>query len=69
MKPHASPATWLGVMGGGQLGRMFVHAAQAMGYKVMVLEPAADCPAGHAADRLLCADYTNPTALKDMAQQ
>ena len=56
-------------MGGGQLGRMFVHAAQAMGYKVMVLEPAADCPAGHAADRLLCADYLNPTALQDMAQQ
>ena len=56
-------------MGGGQLGRMFVHAAQAMGYKVMVLEPAADCPAGHAADHLLAADYTNPTALKNMAQQ
>jgi len=56
-------------MGGGQLGRMFVHAAQAMGYKVMVLEPAADCPAGHAADRLLCADYTNSTALQDMVQQ
>lgn len=56
-------------MGGGQLGRMFVHAAQAMGYKVMVLEPAADCPAGHAADKLLVADYTSPTALKNMAQQ
>jgi 5-(carboxyamino)imidazole ribonucleotide synthase len=56
-------------MGGGQLGRMFVHAAQAMGYKVMVLEPAADCPAGHAADQLLCADYTNSTALQNMAQQ
>ena len=56
-------------MGGGQLGRMFVHAAQAMGYKVMVLEPAADCPAGHVADKLLVADYTNPTALKSMAQQ
>jgi 5-(carboxyamino)imidazole ribonucleotide synthase len=56
-------------MGGGQLGRMFVHAAQAMGYKVMVLEPAADCPAGHAADKLLVADYTNPNALQDMAQQ
>jgi 5-(carboxyamino)imidazole ribonucleotide synthase len=69
LKPHASPATWLGVMGGGQLGRMFAHAAQAMGYKVMVLEPAADCPAGHAADHLLAADYTNPTALKNMAQQ
>ena len=38
--PSASPATWLGVMGGGQLGRMFAHAAQAMGYKVAVLEPA-----------------------------
>jgi 5-(carboxyamino)imidazole ribonucleotide synthase len=33
-------------MGGGQLGRMFAHAAQAMGYKVAVLEPAGDCPAG-----------------------
>ena len=51
--PSASPATWLGVMGGGQLGRMFAHAAQAMGYKVAVLEPAPDCPAGHAADHLL----------------
>ena len=33
-------------MGGGQLGRMFVHAAQAMGYQVAVLEPDAECPAG-----------------------
>lgn len=56
-------------MGGGQLGRMFVHAAQAMGFKVMVLEPAADCPAGQAADHLLCADYTDSAALRDMAQQ
>ena len=29
--PAAHPPTWLGVMGGGQLGRMFVHAAQQMG--------------------------------------
>lgn len=68
-KPHASPSTWLGVMGGGQLGRMFAHAAQAMGYKVAVLEPAADCPAGHAADHLLCASYTDASALAELGQQ
>ena len=67
--PCASPATWLGVMGGGQLGRMFVHAAQKMGYKVAVLEPSRDCPAGHAADHLLCADYTDPASLAELAEQ
>lgn len=67
--PSASPSTWLGVMGGGQLGRMFVHAAQMMGYKVAVLEPARDCPAGHAADHLLCADYTDEAALTELAEQ
>ncbi len=65
--PAAMPATWLGVMGGGQLGRMFVHAAQMMGFKVAVLEPARDCPAGHAADRLICADYTDEAALAELA--
>lgn len=68
-KPQASPSTWLGVMGGGQLGRMFAHAAQAMGYKVAVLEPAADCPAGHAADHLLCASYTDTAALTELGAQ
>jgi 5-(carboxyamino)imidazole ribonucleotide synthase len=67
--PSASPPTWLGVMGGGQLGRMFVHAAQMMGYKVAVLEPARDCPAGHAADHLICADYTDEQALAELAAQ
>lgn len=68
-KPQASPSTWLGVMGGGQLGRMFVHAAQAMGYKVAVLEPAKDCPAGHAADDLICAPYTDTTALSRLGAE
>lgn len=65
--PSATPPTWLGVMGGGQLGRMFVHAAQAMGFKVAVLEPARDCPAGHAADYLLTAGYNDPVALNQLA--
>ncbi len=67
--PQANPATWLGMMGGGQLGRMFVHAAQAMGFKVAVLEPSADCPAGHAADHLQVAPYTDALALAELGEQ
>ena len=67
--PGASPATWLGVMGGGQLGRMFAHSAQAMGFKIAVLETTADCPAGHAADHLLCGDYADPDALAELGAQ
>ena len=67
--PRATPATWLGVMGGGQLGRMFVHAAQAMGFKVAVLEPVNDSPAAHAADHHLVAQYDDTGALTELAQQ
>ncbi len=67
--PQATPTSWLGVVGGGQLGRMFVHAAQAMGYKVAVLEPDQNCPAGHAADKLIVASYTDPVGLSALAAQ
>ena len=50
------PAT-LGVLGGGQLGRMLVHAAQRMGYGTVVLDPAADSPAGQACHRQIVATY------------
>jgi 5-(carboxyamino)imidazole ribonucleotide synthase len=63
------PGAWLGVLGGGQLGRMFVHAAQAMGYKVCVLDPAPDCPAAQAADDHLVAAYDDATALDAFAQK
>jgi 5-(carboxyamino)imidazole ribonucleotide synthase len=66
--PTATKPTWLGVMGGGQLGRMFVHAAQAMGFKVAVLEPEADSPAGHAADRTIVASYTDAAGLLELGQ-
>src|SRR5215217_3001658 len=61
--PAAASPAWLGVMGGGQLGRMFAHAAQAMGYKVAVLEPSQDCPAGQVAQQLINAEYTDSVAL------
>ena len=67
LAPFLPPAQ-LGVMGGGQLGRMFVHAAQAMGFKVTVLEAAPDSPAGQAADSLIAADYSDAQALAQLGQ-
>ena len=67
--PSATPPTWLGVMGGGQLGRMFAHAAQAMGFRVAVLEPAADCPAGQVAEQLINAAYDDALALDALSSQ
>lgn len=67
--PAANPPAWLGVMGGGQLGRMFAQAAQAMGYQVAVLEPSQDCPAGQVAQRLVNADYSDAAGLDALAAQ
>jgi 5-(carboxyamino)imidazole ribonucleotide synthase len=64
--PSADPSTWLGVMGGGQLGRMFAHAAQSMGYQVAVLEPSATCPAGQVADRTIEGNYDDAAALAEL---
>jgi 5-(carboxyamino)imidazole ribonucleotide synthase len=66
-RPLLPGAARLGVLGGGQLGRMFVHAAQAHGYQVTVLEPDAASPAGAAADTHLRAAYAEPAALADLA--
>ena len=57
----------LGVMGGGQLGRMFVHAAQTMGYFTAVLDPDAQSPAGRVSHRHIQTDYTDPIGLKELA--
>ncbi len=58
-----APGAWLGLLGGGQLGRMFTMAAQSMGYKVMVLDPGAHSPAGSVADAHLTAAYLDRDAL------
>jgi 5-(carboxyamino)imidazole ribonucleotide synthase len=62
------PGEWLGVLGGGQLGRLFALAARQMGYRVLVLDPAHDCPASAVADRHLCADYLDQAALAEIAR-
>jgi 5-(carboxyamino)imidazole ribonucleotide synthase len=62
------PGAWLGMVGGGQLGRMFCFAAQAMGYRVAVLDPDETSPAGAVADRHLRAPYDDEAALTELAR-
>ncbi|MFO1316010.1 MAG: 5-(carboxyamino)imidazole ribonucleotide synthase [Burkholderiales bacterium] len=62
-----APGAWLGLLGGGQLGRMFCMAAQSLGYKVVVLDPGSDSPAGSVADRHVAADYLDPHGLAELA--
>ena len=62
------PGATLGILGGGQLGRMFTLAARTMGYKVMVLDPDAASPAGQLADVHLQADYADLAALKQLGE-
>ena len=62
------PGAWLGLLGGGQLGRMFCMAAQSLGYKVAVLDPGSESPAGSVADRHIVADYLDPDALATLRE-
>ncbi len=61
------PPANLGLLGGGQLGRFFVQAARELGYRVWVLDPDPDSPAGHIADRHLAAAYDDRPALDALA--
>ena len=58
----------LGVMGGGQLGRMFVHAAQALGYRTAVLEPDAASPAGLVSHVHVQTAYLDENGLAQLAR-
>jgi len=57
----------LGVMGGGQLGRMLVHAAQAMGYSTAVLDPDPHSPAGLVSHHHIVTAYDDPAGLAQLA--
>ncbi len=65
--PDAAPAM-LGVMGGGQLARMFVHAAQALGYRTAVLDPDAASPAGLVSHLHLRCAYDDAAGLAQLAR-
>lgn len=63
------PDATLGVLGGGQLGRMFALAAHSMGYRVQVLDPDPHSPAGAIADQHICAAYSDKNALQELASR
>jgi 5-(carboxyamino)imidazole ribonucleotide synthase len=62
------PGATLGVLGSGQLGRMFAMAARRMGYRVHVLSPHTDTPTGHLADVEVAASYDDLDAIRRFAQ-
>ncbi len=57
----------IGIIGGGQLGRMLAMAAARLGYRTIVLEPQPDCPAAQVANRQITAAYDDPAALAELA--
>ena len=61
------PGATLGVMGGGQLGRMFVHAAQGLGYFTAVLDPDPHSPAGLVSHHHVQTAYTDAAGLERLA--
>lgn len=66
LKPLLPGAT-LGVLGGGQLGRMWAHAAQRMGYNTAVLDPDVQSPAGLVSHHHIHTDYLDAAGLKQLA--
>ena len=66
VSPHGRPAH-LGVMGGGQVGRMFVHAAQRLGYATAVLDPDAQSPAGMVSHQQVKTPYDDKAGLQQLA--
>ena len=62
-----NPGSTIGIIGGGQLGRMLAIAARQMDYKTVVLDPDSKCPAGQVADRVIRSDYSDLKASSELA--
>lgn len=62
------PGQTIGIIGGGQLGRMMALAAKEAGFKIAVLEPTMDSPCGQVADIRIVAPYNDKTALEELAE-
>ena len=62
-----NPGSTIGIIGGGQLGRMLAIAARQMDYKTVVLDPDSNCPAGQVADRVIRSDYSDLKASSELA--
>jgi 5-(carboxyamino)imidazole ribonucleotide synthase len=67
MSAPLPPGSTIGIIGGGQLGRMLAMAAARLSYRVIVLEPQAGCPAAQVANDQIVAPYDDPKAIAAMA--
>ena len=63
------PGSRIGIIGGGQLGRMIAISAAHMGYRVSVLDPDPDCPAGQVADDCIASPYEDRDAARALARR
>ncbi|UPM54599.1 5-(carboxyamino)imidazole ribonucleotide synthase [Gottfriedia acidiceleris] len=61
------PGQTIGIIGGGQLGRMMALSAREMGYKIAVLDPTPNSPCGQVSDIEITAEYSNLEAIKQLA--
>ncbi|NTZ20220.1 5-(carboxyamino)imidazole ribonucleotide synthase [Paenibacillus sp. JMULE4] len=64
-----APGATIGILGGGQLGRMLALAGRAMGYRFVTLDPMPDAPCGQVADRQIVAEYYDAAAARQLAEQ
>ncbi|MBG9800372.1 5-(carboxyamino)imidazole ribonucleotide synthase [Brevibacillus laterosporus] len=62
------PGNTIGLLGGGQLGRMITLAGRAMGYRFVVLDPTEDSPCGQVSDQQIVARYDDQLAARKLAQ-
>src|SRR5690625_2932640 len=63
------PGQTIGIIGGGQLGRMMAIAARYMGYKIVVLDPTSNCPTAQVADEQIIAAYDDLDAIKELTKK
>lgn len=63
------PGKTIGIIGGGQLGRMMALAAKEAGFRIIVLDPTNDCPCGQVADEQITAGYDDLQALEHLAKK
>jgi 5-(carboxyamino)imidazole ribonucleotide synthase len=61
------PGSTIGILGGGQLGRMMILAGRKMGYRFVVLDPTEDSPSGQVADRQITASFSDLNAARQLA--
>ncbi|RIJ66571.1 5-(carboxyamino)imidazole ribonucleotide synthase [Brevundimonas sp. LPMIX5] len=63
-----APGSTLGILGGGQLGRMLSQAASRLGFDVVILDPQPDCPAARVSRAQITAPYDDPDALQALGR-